>query len=441
MVIRLASFRKIMRRSLNRKTFGSQSAFTIVEMLVASIILVTGLLATLGMLYSASLSNETTERRQVAVGIVQRALEETADLRFDQLSLTSQPADSQDQDSPLSLVAGEVFKNELDEYESMVVGGQNAAVNPGPETVDVDGVSAKVYRFITWVDAPTYEGCTQNCDNSQDYKRITIAVKAANPNNQGFTKYVLASTLRIDPLLGPEGQVTQPPDPNPTESHDNFFLYDTPNDNCSSTTYQEPSSDHVTNDTLEQCEASSGKYPDLMGTTLPLYTSAPELPYTYSTDLPGSYDGGLAIQRVTTCALGESEELTKFQIHSWSTNTLSADYKLSGMMSFDFWTAMVGQTTGDGKICVWLYDWNLDGDDELITDGSPSPSYAMSSWPGSLTNLSFTFSHRTYTVPGGHRLRFVLAVSSQSDSDIQFAYDHPAYTSFVQIRTTTPITQ
>ncbi len=424
---------------LNRKYFKSQSGFTVVEMLVASIMLVVGLLATLGMLNSANHSNEITERHQVAVGIAQRALEETADLNFDQLSLTSTPLKSSDPDSPLNRVNASVFRTELESDETMVISGASAAVNPGAETVNEGGVNAQVYRFVTWVDVPTYEGCSQDCSSTQDYKRITVAVQATSPNNKGFAKYVLVSTLRIDPLLGPEGQVTQPPDPNPTESHDNFYLYDTPNDNCLSTAYQQPSSDHVTHDTLEDCSSTDGKYPDLMATTLPPNPSDPDLPplYTYSTDLIGSYTGGLAIERNTPCT---QVGLNKFQTHSWTTNPLSTDYQLSGMLSFDFWSATVGGTPGNGKICVWLYHRD-------IVDGAPvdvpiaNGSHELSSWPGSLTNMSFTVSHDSYTVPAGHQLHFVLTVSSTSATDLHFAYDNPAYTSFIQIRTTTPITQ
>lgn len=422
----------------------SEAGFTVVEVLVASIMLVTGLLATMGMLNSSNHANNVTERHQVAIGIAQREMEKIDNLDYEELALTSNPQSSADPNSPLNRVNGSQFLSENGQSEEMVIGGESAAVNPGPETVSEGDVSAQVYRFVTWVDAPSYQGCAQNCNSTQDYRRVTVTVQAANDNVKGFDKYVLMSTLKIDPLLGAQGQVTQPSDPNPTEGHDDFFLYDTPNDNCTGSSYVQPSGDHSTHDTSEHCGSTGGKFPDLMGTNSPPNPSEPDLPplYTYSSDLSGEYTGGLAIQRT-----GEGEPdctlsgVTKYQMHSWTTNPLSdSDYELTGKTSFYFWSALVGGTAGNGKICVWLYDRDIVGgnpQDTLIG----SSSYTLPDWPGEPTNLSFTYTHSAYTLPAGHRLRFVISVSSQSDSDMQFIYDHPASPSFVQIRTTTPITQ
>lgn len=435
----MSSATKTARKWIEKRLIAQRSGFTLVEVVVASFLLTTGLAATMNVLNSANHANNVAQRQQTAAGIAQRALEEIADLDYDQLSLTSAPPGSSDPNIPLNRVNGSQFETEEGQDETLVVGEPNAAVNPGPDAVNEGGVNAEVYRFVTWVDAPNYQGCTQNCDSNQDYKRITVAVRASSEAFRGFDKYVLVSTLRIDPLLGPNGQVTQPPDPNPTESHDNFYLYDTRNSDCATGTYQQPSGSHATHDTRGYCDSPAGDYPDLMGTALPPNPSEPDLPplYTYSTDLTGDYTGGLAMQRGTDCTL---DSLDEQQIHSWTTKPFTTAYELSGKMSFDFWSATVGGTSGAGKVCVWLYD-------RVIVEGSPQDTpigshiYTLSSWPGELTNLSFTFSHDPYTVPVGHRLRFVLTVSSASASDLQFIYDYPASPSFVQLRTTTPITQ
>lgn len=417
-----------------------QSGFTLIEVLVSAVLFSTGIVATIGILDTANHATNVAQRHQTAIEIAERELEQIADLNYSQISLTVTPQSSADPNSPLNRVSGPLFEAETGQDETMVVGGDSAAVNPGPETVSEGDVSAQVYRFITWVDAPSFQGCTQNCDSTQDYKRVTVAIQATNGTFKGFDKYVIASTLRIDPFLGPEGQVSQPPDPNPTQAHDNFYLYDTPAANCTSNSYQQPSGDHATHDSLGWCDSQAADYPDLMGIDAPPNPYEPSLPqlYIYSSDLSGEYTGGLAIQRSTDCS---PSGLSKYQVHNWVSDPVSASsYELTGKISFDFWSAAVGGQSGMGKACVWLYDRNMVGGQPQDTQIASS-SYTLTNWPGEPANLSFTFSHSAYTLLPGHMLRFALATSSVSDTDLQFIYDHPSYPTFVQVRTTTPISQ
>lgn len=422
----------------------SEAGFTIIETLVASLILVTGLAASLAALDAASHVSHVTQRHQTAVQVAQRELEELSNLDYEQLALTATPASSSDTDSPLSRISGTQFQTESGQSEELVIEGDSAAVDPGPETLSESSSDAIIYRFVTWVDSPDYSSCTENCSNTQDYKRITVAVAAQNEGpGSGFSGYVLLSTLRVDPSQGPEGQVAQPDDPSPTQAHDNFYLYDVHASNCSSNSYTTPSDSHALHDTTGYCGVSDATYPDLMDfiqTPNPYQPNVPPL-YTYSTDLSGSYDGGIALQRSPAGSGCTQTGLTEYQIHSWETDPVSSsEYDLSGKFSFDFWTATVGGNSGAGEICAWLYDREMVSGapvDTLITN----TSYSNSSWPTTPSDLSFTISHDEYTLAAGHRLHFVLTASEGSDNDLQFIYDHPSYPTFIQIRTTTPVSE
>lgn len=112
-----------------------RSGFTLVEIMVASLLLSIGLATTVSLISSGNRANDSAKRQQSAAAVAQRELERLGDLSYHQLSLTSTPSSSSDPDSPLNRVEGTQFTTETGNSEELVIGGEDASVAPGPEAV------------------------------------------------------------------------------------------------------------------------------------------------------------------------------------------------------------------------------------------------------------------------------------------------------------------
>src|SRR5205823_414267 len=200
--------------------------------------------------------------------------------------------------------------------------------------------------------------------------------------------------------------------------------------------------------------------PDLMGTTTPSGSSSTPL-YKYSSDLSGSYTGGLAMKRgVTACpplsssypiygwsvygyANNEYNNTTKaanqWSVHEWNSVAFATNLGINGQATVSLFTATLGGVTGKGSVCAVLID-------RYFVSGYPvdrllgSTSYSLNNWPTTVKRINFTFSLLDDTdVVAGHRLVLVLAVKSDSAADLNVVYDHPSYPSMVEIATDTPV--
>jgi len=167
--------------------------------------------------------------------------------------------------------------------------------------------------------------------------------------------------------------------------------------------------------------------------------------YRYSSDLSGTYDGGLAMKRQgTTCpttyTLANTTSTTnpsEYSLHAWASNSFSTAFNVNGKVSLSFFTETVGAGTGRGLICATLIDRSQSSG--VPTDTTiGSTTFDLASWPTTPTRLSFTFSVTSRDVAVGHRLVLVLGVRSESANDLVFLYDHPLYPSFFEVATTTP---
>jgi hypothetical protein len=229
-------------------------------------------------------------------------------------------------------------------------------------------------------------------------------------------------------------------------------LYDTP---CGLTARLTPTLSHATRNTAATSASALSystcqnvdptKNPDLMWTTAP-DEIAPPL-FTYSTDLAGSYAGGLAMMKSeTSCRRSypaadatNTAVANKWSVHAWSTNQFSAPFTLSGRLTLSIHTQSVGGTTGAGKVCATLVDRVESGGvatDTVVT----SATYDVSSWPTDTRRLRFTTSLPSpVTVPAGHRLVLALHVRSESANDIALRYDHPDHPSLIEVETSTPL--
>jgi prepilin-type N-terminal cleavage/methylation domain-containing protein len=466
------------------KNFNSQAGFTLVEMLVAMVVLLIGIVATFGVFASSKNATLASQRHEVAVHEAQREMERLRAFRYTELGLTSMPSTSTDPDNPNYRVqSGNKFRSKTNPApcggsgqppcnldEDLVSGG---LIDPGPETFTVgetgQAVTGKVYRYITWRD----ENCT-TCTGTQNTKRVFVAVTIdAVPGRPGIgpKKPIWLSSIVIDPNDGPPGSGGTGPT-GPTTSAQTFYLYDK---TCVSTdannTYTVPTGSSTTNDTAApgtSCDtAVSSQRPDLIGPVAPTYSNPPVPPYRFSSEIssvsPNEWPGGLAFSHTgasTSCPIsnysldtsnsdgdGNLSTPGKWQVHAWETRKFAAAFALGGTAFISIWTSSVGSTPGTGRLCATLIDRATDD----VAVGSMSRSY--NPWPTTKIEpgkscgttdfpcgrqLTFQFNLSTTTIRSGSRLMLLISVLGNSDKDIVLLYDDPRYRSLLQVATTTP---
>src|SRR5687768_12498909 len=151
-----------MRRRLAeiRKVAAREDGFTVFEMLVASMLLVVGMMATLLAFDSSTRNTLRLKQSQVMLERAQQEMEKIRALPYNQIALTVLPAQSSDPESPASRISAGSFAltRDLTRYASLVVNGTslfpNRTVTGGtlaPESTVTSGdLTLRVYRYVVW---------------------------------------------------------------------------------------------------------------------------------------------------------------------------------------------------------------------------------------------------------------------------------------------------
>jgi type II secretory pathway pseudopilin PulG len=466
-----------------------QDGFTIVEVMVAALLVAVGVVAILGSLDAVSKTGVAAQRHQQAVAYGQREIERLRTLDYrTELGLTSFPVASGD-----GIVAGDptpnVPKNPnyyvsgtglkiMARYSDKTSGLQpgvspnpeplvgpgesgltSPQVNAGPQSFSINGTSGKIYRYVTWrsehCPATTTSGITNPCPGTKDSKRITIAIVLdAVGNGAGPSKPIWLSSVMSDPDATPTGVSPPSPPTGGTISAQTLFLTDTP---CSSSSRQAITASHNTHNTsptppasgaITTC-AASGAIPDLMfAAPNPDADTVPA--YDYSTDVSRpapsglSQPAGLALRRgasdcPTSYATASASTLAS-TVHTWATTAMpSGGFTIpSGTRAgISLWTQTTDGVAGRVTLCATLRDAQT-----RATIGQTAV-YDLSSWPTTPTQLAFTWdvaASGDYTLPAGDRLLLTLSLqTSTANKDALLLYDHPSFQSSLTVATTTPL--
>jgi prepilin-type N-terminal cleavage/methylation domain-containing protein len=186
-----------------------ERGFTIIEVMIAVLVLVVGLVGTLQAFISADDGNMATQQAQALSTAAEQQLEQLRAMTYNSLALSSLPTGtgdgngtgdtSGDPSDPDYWVSGSYLKianNFAQEAggllstvaatgEALISGG---SVSPGPVTVTSDGYTVTIYRYISWVVDSCVLGSVNLCPGAEDAKRITVAavlsgsnIKAAKP--------------------------------------------------------------------------------------------------------------------------------------------------------------------------------------------------------------------------------------------------------------------
>jgi type II secretory pathway pseudopilin PulG len=462
-----------------RRTVAREDGITIVEVLVAALVLVIGGFATFGVLRAATLNTQRAKASQVALDRAQQEMEKLRSLSNKELALTATPSSTADVLNPNHRVSNAEFallREPPSEYKRMVVNGgelygggvvEGGTVNPGPTSFSSGDVKGTIYRYVVWHDDPNCP--VARCPGKQDYKQIIVAVKLDTPPNQTAERgYVEVQSAFIDPkdtplndpLPGAEGVVTA----------QQFFLSDTACAASGTTARAEISGDHTLHNTLGTC-ASGPQTGSTLGAPDALLIGAPPDPapedennppvYDYSSDYPSPPSPetakGIQLRRDDTAGchyVPTGKTAPQWQAHRWVTDKMSASFTLSGKVTLDFFTRTLSDLPYTATLCAYLFDRGETGSPPTATDtmlkdkGSAFPywSYTPSAgggiwWHGKWEEVRLTMEFTgPIKIPAGDRLGVALTVDGKSGGEaIDILYDHPKYRTRIEVDTPTPL--
>jgi len=460
---------------------GREAGFTIVEMVVAALVLSIGALTTFGLLSTATKNTQRAKATQVAVNRAQQELEAMRSLTNDQLAMTAAPAHVSNPLSPNYRVSNGTFaliRQPPSDYANMIVNGGSlygggfvagGIVTPGPTPFTSGDVSGAIYRYVVWRDDTSCPAAT--CPGTQDYKQIVVAVKLDTPGNQsGERGYVEVASDFIDPT---DSALNDPiPGANGVETAQQFFLSDTPCAASGTTSRQEVASDHLLHNTLGTCAGgpqtgTRAGAPDalLLGGPPDPAPADPDSPllYDYSTDIEPivDTDKGVQIRRDDTADchfLPTGTTSPASQVHRWVTDPMPSDFTMTQKVTIELYTQTLANGSYSGALCIYLFRRHETGvapdivaTDTQLTDTSRGlPPYWIYTpggnglWPSGgwgMVRKTMTFGGAPYTIPAGDRLGVALSLerSGTSGDAVEIMYDHPDFPTRIEVDTNTPI--
>jgi prepilin-type N-terminal cleavage/methylation domain-containing protein len=187
-----------------RAGLAAEDGFTLIEILVAILLLSVAVIALMGTFDHSRKTTSTAEAQGAAVQVAEKHLEQIAALPYAQVGLGSPPTSSLDPANPNYWVTNSSpaqfrWDPSSPGTEPIVTGG---SVSNYRGTWGNARLSGTVYAYVTSVNdtacvAPS-PCTTADAAITNDYKRITVAV-AADPPNALSKRPVVVSTIVADP--------------------------------------------------------------------------------------------------------------------------------------------------------------------------------------------------------------------------------------------------
>ncbi|HEU4707224.1 MAG TPA: type II secretion system protein [Solirubrobacterales bacterium] len=462
-----------------RHRANTEAGFTIVEVLIAILILAIGAMTTFSLLSAATRNAQRAKASQVALEYAEQELEYLRNMEYKKLALTAAPQPSSDELNPNNRVRSAegtfaLQREPKGSYHELVIEGHylygggevpKGAVSPGPTSFSNGDVSGKVYRYIVWRND---EKCSEEkCPGKQDYKQIVVAVKLDSPASEASQRgYYEVQSNFVNPVKNSET------DPTPVNGKvvtaQQFFLTDTPCSASGVTVRQEIAGNHLLHNTLGKC-ADGPQTGTTAGAPDALVIGSPPDPdpedpsnppeYDYSNDnyLDTSPDTGkgLQIRRDDTNGCHYEPSGTtdpESQVHRWVTDPMTADFVMTEKVTLQFWTeSLTPSTSSAGRACVYLFKWNDAASPpyKLLTNTFGATEYwtytplENAPWPQEWTKVRLTmnFNEAPYTIPAGDRLGVALSVDRGNTlaEALSFMYDHPKFPTRLEVDTSTPL--
>ncbi len=455
----------------------SQSGVTMVEVVMAVLILAIGSLAVLAAIDTGARGSYKAEQSQIAVSRAQAEMERIKSLPYSEVALTGTPSAGQQPDDPASRVAGTSYG--LDRAgttlrplvyngSALVAGGTVAGgtLSPTPTAFTSGDVSGTIYRYVVWVNDAR---CPDSlCPGAQDLKRVIVAVRLDDNAAGGDRGYQEIQADIVDPATTPVNDPV-PPGGGEEGTFATFWLTDT---TCNHAERRPLTGDHLTHNTLGACASGlltglTGGAPDLMYVEQPAldpnYPDDQQPLYDYATDVEPaqnpSSDRGLQVRKPTLdgCIFGPTilNGVPQQKIHRWVSQPVPGgpSLLLDGEATLSLWTRTIGAATHPGKICVWLFARKLNVlgvpvDTPMVNVAIPNLTWfehSEASWPtGNWTELTvdMDFLYAAPSLLPGERLGLAIAVEragTNGGTGLEFMYDHPSFDSRLQVKTSSTL--
>ena len=452
---------------------GAEAGLTVVEVVIATFILLLGILASFQVFDAATRNTYRAEQSQVAQDRVQRELEELRDLDYDQVAMTAAPAASGSPNDPRARIAGTMFdleRNGGDDRQMvyngspLYAGGQvsEGVIDPGPEPFTSGDVSGQIYRFVVWQNEP---GCVTVCPGTQDLKRVVVAVKlddaavsyANRPYTEQQSDFVDPNDSIISDLpAGGGNEITA----------EQFWLSDTACEADGTTARIVPLADHPLHNTLGVCAdgLQNGTTPGSPDTLL--LSSPPDTdpgdpglpnPRDYSNDpylepVPNT-DRGVQIVRQDTngCAYTPVGTNPESKIHRWVTDPVPQAFAMNGKAVLEFATRTINDANHKGSLCVYLFSRQDSGptavDTPIINSATGNPYFLYTPpgsgfWPrNAWAQIRFQMDFSPLSLGVGRRLGVAISATDLTGGAdaIQFLYEHHLFQTRLEVDTTTPL--
>ncbi len=477
----------------------AQHGFTIVEVLLALVVLTVGVLSAFTAFAASQKLSLVSERHQSMVDVAQKEIERVQGVSFDQVGMTSSPGTSSNRANPdFYVTAGSSPTFEWDRTggstEPLDIDSTNGTITP-VQSWSEGQFTGQIYDFVTWTTDPK---CSPGCPSSQDYKRITVAVTVSGVTQPAA---VWESSVIADPSAAPAGGTVNGSSGNPLDNPattclnssnqtvpctsmidsgnpNTYFLHDWPTSNSGSP--QPPSGNNPTDPTVgtipgKLCTTVQAlasllanivgcPVPDLMDSNPP-GGSQPPL-YNYSTDLGSTgFPGGRLIQ--PTCSNGTgcgtdstsdcnnggfTSSLLNAQSELWVTSPVTATTTLTGDGGVSLFTQTLNSVQAVVSFCIEIYDIPPESGSaglDLLAwppvdlGGAayvpPTDPNTGSNWPTSASQASFIFNFRgsngTVSIAPGHRIGVRIWAKVKGNIPIDVIYDNPLYPAQVQLNT------
>lgn len=387
-----------------------EEGLTLIEVLVASIVVALAAMATFGVLAAATRNAQRAQATQVAIDKAQEEIEKLHTLAYDELALDRNPQPSTNPLNPnyrVNIPNFAVKRNPVGQYVEMDVDLETGVVTPGPIPFKEGTVSGKLYRYVVWRNDPqcpeSAEKLTEDfCPGKHDYKQIIVAAKLDTPGNETRERnYIEVQSQVVNPEaraqrstqgtetggggLGEGGEQEQK-EREEEEKNDQtgsassgkaitaqqFFLSDTPCSTAGKTIRQEITGDHLLHNTLGTCASGLQNGQSKNGAPDALVIGSPPDPdpadeanpllYDYSSDsyLEPTPDTDKGVQILHDDSAGcnfvpKSSVHPEAKVHRWVTDPMPREFKMSGTVTLEFYSRTLNEASYPGTVCVYLF--------------------------------------------------------------------------------------
>jgi hypothetical protein len=460
---------------------------TIVEVVVAGLILTLGALGVLGVVDAATRNTFRAEQSQAVANVLQREMEQLRQIPYEELALTGLPPSSPDPEHPSSRISSTRFfytdRNEkglkplvYNEGEADGETIKGGTVDPGPTPFVVGDTRGEIYRYVVWDNCPS-----ALCADGRHLKRAVVAVTLDETASGGTRRYQEVQSQFVDPAAEPSTFPGGEPGGDGTVPW-TLWLSDTPCDQTERLAHPTENGGHPTHNTRGDC-ADGLQTGNVPGAPDLLWTEAPELPptegpteeppdykYDYASDVEPQPTGDEGLQLLpggdcsstatTDFARGVATEPdavpnTFQKIHRWLSPPMPAsdsedDVLLTGDGTLSLWTRSISGAVYQGSICAWLFVRSYG--EETITDtlavnlGPPlslhfrhfETAWPSNGWTEITLPLSFGYAEEGGALPApeGSRVGLAVSVGSDTPTGLQIIYDEPSFESRLVLETT-----